>query len=49
MAHNFSFSKTVAFSKLNEGCQDFPGAPEVKSPPFYVGDAGWIPSQGTKI
>ena len=49
MAHNFSFSKMEAFRRLNEGCQDLPGAPEVKSPPVSAGDPGWIPSQGTKI
>ena len=29
--------------------RDFPGHPEVKNVPCHVGDAGLIPSQGTKI
>ena len=28
---------------------DFPGSPVVKNPPSNAGDAGSIPSQGTKI
>ena len=28
---------------------DFPGGPEVKSPPSNTGDTGSIPSQETKI
>ena len=29
--------------------KDFPGGPVVKNPPSNAGDAGSIPSQGTKI
>ena len=29
--------------------KDFPSVPMVKNPPFNAGDAGSIPSRGTKI
>ena len=31
------------------GRRDFPGGPVIKNPPYYAGDAGSIPAQGTKI
>ena len=34
---------------LEKSLQDFPGGPVVKNPPSNTGDAGSIPSQGTKI
>ena len=45
------FLETYNFTRLNqkETNRDFPGGPVVNNLPYNAGDAGSIPSQGTKI